>query len=135
MSPDKRQPGAAPWHGTQEMITHQGVDRLARDAAGRLDVLISHDAPADATGPIGRMWMPPSVQTEAGTAQLLVRDAGDATDPAPGCSTGTGTNQTDAASTTAPKSSDWQPTDTPRARRCRASATSKPTTSTRYSGQ
>ena len=134
MSPDKRQPGAAPWHGTQK-ITHQDVDRLARNAAGRLDVLISHDAPADATGPISRMWMPPSVQTKADTAQLLAQDAADATDPAPGCSTSTGTNQTDAATTTAPKSSDRQPTDTPRARRCRASATSKPTTSTRYSAQ
>ena len=95
------------------MITHQGVDRLARNAAGRLHVLISHDAPADPTSPIGRTWMPPSVQTEADTAQLLVQDAVDATNPAPGCSTGTATNQTDAASTTAPKSSDWQPTDTP----------------------
>ena len=81
VSPDKWQPRTAPWRWPQEMITQQDVDRLTQHAADGLDVLISHDAPADTTGLIGGMWMPPSVQDEADTAQLLVQDAVDATTP------------------------------------------------------
>ena len=64
------------------MITQQDVDRLKHHASDGLDVLISHDAPADTTGLISGMWMPPSVHDEAHAAQLLVQDAVDATDPA-----------------------------------------------------
>ena len=82
VSPDKWHASAAPWRWPEEMITQQDVDRLTQNASGGLDVLISHDAPADSTGLIGGVWMPPSVQGEADAAQMLVQDAVNATDPA-----------------------------------------------------
>lgn len=81
VSPNKWQPGAELWSWPQEMITQQDVDRLKHNASDGLDVLISHDAPADTTGLISTMWMPPSVQDEADTAQRLVQDAVNATNP------------------------------------------------------
>lgn len=82
VSPDKWQPHTAPWRWPAEMITQHDVDRLKRNADGGLDVLISHDAPVDTTGLIPGVWMPPSVQDEADTAQLLVQQGVDATGPA-----------------------------------------------------
>lgn len=82
VSPDKLDPRAAAWRWPEEMISQADVGRLLDNAAGGLDVLISHDAPADTTGLIGGMWMPPSVQREADAAQMLVQHAVDATEPA-----------------------------------------------------
>ncbi len=82
VSPDKWHPDTAPWRWTEEMVTRPDADRLIGNAAGGLDVLISHDAPADVTGLVGGMWMPPSVRADADAAQLLVQDAVDATGPA-----------------------------------------------------
>ena len=82
VSPDKWHPNAAAWHWPEEMISQADVGRLLDNASGGLDVLISHDAPADTTGLTSGMWMPPSVQGEADAAQLLVQHAVDATEPA-----------------------------------------------------
>ncbi len=82
VSPDKWKPHAAPWRWPAEMITQQDLDRFTQNAAGGLDVLISHDAPADTIGLIAGVWMPPSVQGEADTAQLLVQGAVDVSNPA-----------------------------------------------------
>lgn len=81
VSPDKWDPRAATWRWPEEMLTQADVNRLMDNASGGLDVLITHDAPADTVGLIGGMWMPPSVQDEADAAQLLVQHAVDSTEP------------------------------------------------------
>ena len=82
VSPDKWKPHVAPWRWPAEMITQQDLDRFIQNAGSGLDVLITHDAPADTIGLIGGVWMPPSVHDEAYAAQLLVQGAVDATNPA-----------------------------------------------------
>ena len=134
VSPNKWQPGVATWIWPQEVIT-QARRRPAQTQRLRRArrILISHDAPADTTGLISGMWMPPSVHDEALAAQLLVQDAVDATGPGSGVPRPLAPTKTAADSPTAAKSSASPPTAPHIVPRSSPSPTSKPPTSTRCS--
>ena len=83
VSPDRWMAQVAAYRWEEETTTQGDLYRLLDNAADGLDVLISHDAPAGASGLVsGMAWaMPAALQREAGAARALIQAAVDATTP------------------------------------------------------
>ena len=73
----------AAYRWEEETTTQRDLYRLLDNATDGLDVLISHDAPADASGLVSApRAMPAPLQREADAARALIQAAVDATAPA-----------------------------------------------------
>ena len=83
VSPDKWILKLAKYRWAEETTTQQDLDRLINNAPEGLDVLICHDAPADAQGLVsGLPWpMPHDIEREAKAMRALLQSAVDATTP------------------------------------------------------
>ena len=133
-SPDRWMPHVARHRWKQETTTQQDLDQLLQTppTAWRCSSATTRPrAPQDSSaGCPGRCQ--PVCNARPTRCSSCCRQPW--TPPNPHwCSTGTGTNRTDAASPTAARLSGSPATDTPRARLCCRSATCKPATWTRYS--
>lgn len=86
VSPDREDADVRRWRWPEEATTQVDLDRfLANTAAehgGRLDVLITHDAPAQVRGLVsGIHWAPPDVQAACDAGRALLADAVERTQP------------------------------------------------------
>ena len=81
VSVDKWIPKLAKYRWEEETTTQQDLQRLIDNAPEGLDVLVCHDAPADARGLVGGMQIPEGVEREAARVRELLQSAVDATTP------------------------------------------------------
>ncbi|MCY4663070.1 MAG: hypothetical protein OXC00_00230, partial [Acidimicrobiaceae bacterium] len=82
-SPDRWIPSVAPWRWEQQTTTGEDLVRSLGNTADGLDVLTCHHAPDRTPGLASglRRHMPPHLQPEADTVQVLLRAAVGATGP------------------------------------------------------
>ena len=87
VSPDRREPSVRHWRWPEEEIALEDLERLLANAdhdfGGRLDVLFTHDAPAQVQNlKSGMTGIPWETQEAANHGRLMLADAVDRTQPA-----------------------------------------------------
>lgn len=86
VSPDREDRDVRRWRWPEEATTQADLDRLVAnvraDHDGQLDVLITHDSPAQVKGLISRLdWAPIDVQRDCERSRRLLAEAVDRTQP------------------------------------------------------
>ena len=86
VSPDRAEPDVRRWRWPEEAATQDDLDRLLanvqHDHDCRLDVLVTHDSPAQVQGLVSNIsWVPPDVQAACDGNRRLLAHAVDRTQP------------------------------------------------------
>lgn len=86
VSPDREDRDVRRWRWPEEATTQDDLDRLISnvqaDHGGRLDVLITHDSPAQVQGLISSLdWAPQEVRRDCDDVRRLLAEAVDRTQP------------------------------------------------------